>query len=201
VKLYIASGHQHMITPMAAQTLFLLDDMIFNTHIKGSAGNLFYLKKAEFPILITVRNLFDVMMSLKEKSDKGIAIPGVPSPVPWEHASEDFKWRWLAYNAAAWQLQFYASWAYSGVKKIRWCVYDKFYADEVTGMKKILKWLDLPIDEEKIAKVLKEDKTNLNVGGSGRGVKACPDFAKDIVYAQIDAWGSPFKEYMMRDLT
>jgi hypothetical protein len=193
---------EHMIQPMAAQTLFLLDDMIFHNHARGSAGNALWLKKSGMPVLVTVRNIFDVMMSLKEKSDLGISIPGVPSPLKdWNTRSEDQKWRWLAYNTAPWELQFFAAWATCGLKNIRWCVYEKFFADEVGGMIKILEWLGQPINKRKIKKVLKEDKTNLNVGGSGRGVKNCPQFAKDIVFAQIDAWGEPFKMHMLRDLT
>ena len=191
---------EHMITPMAAQTLFLLDRMVFHTHIKGTHGNVFFLEKAEMPVLITVRNLFDVMMSLKEKIEKGNHINGVPCPIPWTNFSEDDKWRWLALNAVPWELQFYVSWARC-ILNTRWVLYERFYADEVAGMIKILNWLDLPVDEGRIAAILKVDKTNFNVGVSGRGVKACPDFAKDIVYSQIDAWGSPFKEKMLRHLT
>jgi hypothetical protein len=192
---------EHMITPMTAQTLFLLDRMVFHTHVKGTHGNVFLLEKFDMPVLITVRNLFDVMMSLKEKSDKGIHINGVPSPIPtpWDHFTEDDKWRWLALNAVPWELQFYASWALCPLNT-RWVLYERFYADEVAGMIKILNWLNLPVDEGRVAAILKVDKTNLNVGGSGRGVKACPDFAKQLVYNQIDAWGSPFKEKMMEHL-
>jgi hypothetical protein len=190
-----------MITPTTAQTLFLLDDLIVHNHSKGTHGNVFYLAKSNIPVLVTVRNIFDVMMSLKEKTERGICIPGIPSPLPWDGWTEDQKWRWLAYNVAAWELQFYATWATSGIENTRLCVYDKFYADEVTGMVKILEWLKQPIDIPKITKVLKEDKTNKNIGGSGRGVKACPDYAKEIVLDQIDAWGGKFKGHMLRDLT
>ena len=83
---------EHMIHLTAAQTLFLLDDMIFHNHAKGSHGNTYWLKKFKIPVLVTVRNIFDVMFSLKEKCDKGIRIPGVPSPVPWTSYAEERKW-------------------------------------------------------------------------------------------------------------
>jgi hypothetical protein len=189
-----------MITPTCGQSLMMLDDLIFHAHVKGTQSNAYWLSLHEIPVLVTVRNIFDVMYSLKEKSDKGIRIPGVPSPVPWKAHSEDMRWSWVAHNAVPWNLQFYATWARCGLDT-RFCVYEKFYADQVAGMNNILDWLGLEAPQEKIRYWLETDKTNLNVGGSGRGVEGVPDFAKKIVYDQIDAWGEPFKTHMLRDLT
>lgn len=68
-------------------------------------------------------------------------------------------------------------------------------------MTRIIEWLGLPVDKKKITAELKADKTNLNVGGSGRGVKGVPDFVKEIVLDQIDSWGTELKPHMLRDLT
>lgn len=175
---------EHMVNPMVAQILFLLDGYIFHQHVKATEGNINQLRGYHLKPLVTVRNIFDILVSAKERMDGRIHAPCVVSPVDWNRLSEYRKWHWLAYNLTNWNIAFVYSWLTTDIDKL-FVSYEHFYDDQASGMAEILEFLGLPVPLD--LSILGQRGASFNVGRIGRG-EAVPKYARNIVLNQIDVW-------------
>jgi hypothetical protein len=187
---------EHMVHPFVAQTMFNLEKFIFHQHTKGTKGNVDLIRAYGMPVIITIRNIFDVMLSVKEKMDDGVHCPCIQGPVPWRTMKDSLKWAWLGHNIPAWTFQFYASWHYADVNKL-WVKYEDYYTDQPASMARILRFLNATGEAD--LKNIIDIESNKKVGISGRGRKAVPSYIKKNIVAQTVPWGDTGK-LLRRDL-
>lgn len=188
----LATGNgsdEHMVHPFVAQALFPLSKFIFHQHVKATKGNLSLIGAYRMRPIVNIRNIYDVMVSTKEKLDAGILMPCVVSPADWREMPENEQWLWLAYNSAQWNIAFYASWLMSNVPALV-VKYHEFYADKVQGMRKVVDFLALEEEytDEQLYDVTNHREHNFNKGIEGRG-KNVPKEARKIVEQHIYSWG------------
>jgi hypothetical protein len=182
-----SGADEHMVHPFVAQTLFPLDKFVFHQHVKATKGNLDLLRNYDMPTIVTIRNIFDIMISVKEKMDAGIYVPCVVSPVPWIKVDEQQKWNWIAYNITNWNLAFYASWKMAEMPKL-FVRYEDYYPNQWDGMKRIFEFLGTPRPHSAMIDSNYAADDTLNVGISGRGAKV-PQWVQCIAYDQTRGWG------------
>jgi hypothetical protein len=191
---------EHMVNPFAAQCLFpICDKLIYHQHTKGTRGNFNQLNIYAVKIIVTVRNIYDVVVSVKDRMNKGLYVPCIPTPEPWLKVPDHQKWQFLVYNLVPWTLQFYASWKMANVQAY-WVKYSDFYEDQVKGMRGVLEWLGLSegYPDDIILESVKQHEDEFFMGIQGRG-KSMPDWAKKECVKQTEAWGDLGKQ-MREDL-
>jgi hypothetical protein len=175
-------GHyneEHMLDRYAADLLIPLGGFTFYYHTRAIGRNIPILKDHGVTPIVTYRNVLEF-----------IFLP-MHGPSDWMSLGEDEKWTWIATNVVPWLFSFYISWHESGLHCL-YVGYKKHYADEMAGMKRIIRWLrweKVPTDEQ-IAKVIANQDGRFNLGETGRGRKVLPPKVIELVYTLAGAWGS-----------
>lgn len=180
---------EHSIHPFMAQALFPNEKFLFHLHLKCTTIQEQILQMFKAKVIITVRNIFDIMLSIKERQDVGCYIPGVVSPFDWDKLDDQTKWEFLGQNVVPWHLQFAASWMTAEVDCI-WVRYKDYFKDQVEGATKIFEFLGMPIPPKKLIRAATKSKVNFQHGKVGRGIKAVPDNVRKDVLRLFDCWGT-----------
>jgi hypothetical protein len=162
----------------------LIDNLHFNTvthlHITGTASNLFYLDYYKIRPVVQVRNIFDCIVSLRDHIE-------AESPV-WPMAIIEKEFHFWDYekqydfiidNFVPWYIKFYVSWSRMS-KKIQsplfWVQYEELMENKHEVISNLLRYFNIPFDQEKLKMVLAEQSSmlkkgdyRLNIGRKGRG--------------------------------
>jgi hypothetical protein len=167
---------------------------VFGGHCPAYYDTVTYLKDFNIKPMVCIRNLYDTILSVKERINSIYemggypVIPGQLVPMDWQSWSVDEQSDWAAYNAGVWQLKFFASWEYANIEKL-WVKYEEFYADQVAGWRRIFDFYELrhpPQEALEFCAMMKNN--NFNKGVSGRGM-SLPRSSKKILDNLVDSWG------------
>lgn len=178
---------EHVLNPLMANALFPRKEFIFHQHCKGTKIHVDLLQAYGFKVIVTTRNIYDVMQSVKDRMDDGIYVPCIVSPPEWADYSEESKWAWLAQNVVPWHLQFGASWLMLGGQ--HWFKYEEYYKDQVAGMREILTYVEAARFSDKEIRKAADIEVNLKFGKVGRGQEAFPAHLRDLVEKHFETWG------------
>jgi hypothetical protein len=195
-------GEQN-INPFTLMVLAPYENQVFGAHHCAFAETLQQLKLYRIKPMVTVRNLYDTVVSCKERIDMngghGSVLPPAYIPLEWNEWSDGDKLLWTAYNVGQWQLKFFVSWLEADVEKL-WVKYEDFYADQRSGFKRIFDYYRLPHPHDSlIDAATSRTNINFNKGVSGRGA-SLPDGVKRILDAQAATWGRTNEPYIHKML-
>lgn len=150
------------VNPLLAITLFPYGFQVFQQHALATEPNLFYLNAYNAKIVVTHRDVFDTLVSLRDTINKYPLIPGLLIPKhfrKWDLHKQEV---WLARNATPWLCQFEMGWLESGIPHLD-VRYEDFFKDQKTGFEEILEFVDQDAQYRSPVDV------NVNVGKAGRG--------------------------------
>ncbi len=185
------STEQNLYLP--AVTDALSSDTVSQHHFCATDSNVFLLKEFHISPIILVRNIFDVVVSNKEvviKHLKAAAKDYFAGYSTTGYFNESYlemdevtQYDYSIDMSAAWYIHFFVSWYETARRsniKTFWTTYDKVVNDSQNVLKKISKFYQLDINEEKFDPVIQGTKSpNLNVGISGRGEQILSADQKD----------------------
>ena len=184
-------GEQN-INPFALTVVAPYGYQIIGGHHVAYTETLYYLRSYNWRPVVCIRNLYDTVVSLKDRIDQSQptpVIPGLRVPEEWDSFCTEDRYYWLAQNAVPWQLKFFVSWSRVENMDILWVNYNDFYADQTAGFKRILDFHKLPYPSDDALAAAASSKTNnFNVGVPGRGIEI-PLRAREAIKCQVDSWG------------
>ena len=184
------SGEQN-VNPVTIAILAPYGYTVFGGHHVAYPDLLLFLRSFGLKPIVTVRNLYDTIVSIKDRIDQtwpSRMMPGLYIPMDWLRWSDDEQYTWLAHNAASWQLKFFVSWHYADIDKL-WVKYEEFYVDQRAGFKRIYDYYVITQpDEDRLDFACSQKNNNFNKGVSGRG-QSLPRSVKKIIDVQTTAWG------------
>jgi hypothetical protein len=179
------------INPITAAILIPYGRQVFGGHHVAYPDTLAHLRNFNLKPMICVRNLYDTIISCKERLDEhgaNTVLPPTHVPFDWEAWDEESKQEWVAYNVGAWQIKFFVSWVDANIDKL-WVRYDAFFVDQQAGWKRILDYYELPHPTSDVFDWAMGAKNNFNVGTQGRGNKLLFAKTKRILDSQVASWG------------
>ena len=188
-------SEQQNINYVSGGILFPYGRQVFLQHVWASTLNTSMLSSYNIRPVVVMRNISDIIVSLKEHIDnlEIPVIPGIEIPGRWTVLDDHAKFDWLATHVFPWLMQFYWTWQRTGIDKM-FIRYEDFYADQVAGCKKIAEWLELPLPDDAIIKSACGVDDNFVTGKSGRGNQLIPqellDRMKELTEKEIKAWVS-----------
>lgn len=184
------SGEQN-VNPVTFSILAPYGYQVIGGHHVAYPDLLLYLRSFKMKPIVTIRNLYDTMVSIKDRVDQtwpSRMMPGLYIPMDWVRWSDEEQYTWLAHNAVPFQVKFLASWITADTEKL-WVKYEEFYADQRAGFQRILDYYGLPQpSEERLEFAVSQKNNNFNKGLTGRGA-SLPRHVKRIIDAQVTTWG------------
>jgi tetratricopeptide (TPR) repeat protein len=171
-------------TELASQDLFyptLLEfaqtPTVSHQHIRATEANVQLMQAFAIRPVILVRNLYDVVLSLRDYFTGG-AIRGTLFNVDaWMHSTPERQADQIIDLVVPWHLEFLASWQRAdrdGRLPVLWMRYEEMLADKPAAVRRILEWQGLKAEDERIAAAVAKveqspEKNRFNKGVSGRG--------------------------------
>ena len=194
----------------AAQILLPMGGFVFQSHARALGRNAPLLKHFDTPVVVTGRNIFDSLLSIKERTDvdwgRSAGCPlafrnttHLPLHLPgWGAMDDKDKFAWLVYNVLPWYLSFYASWQDADVRKL-WVWYEEYFRDQPAGLEKILDYAEIPFRRDRVAleSVSAPTDGKFSLGVSGRGMDSMSEAFVSKVLDQVMASRFP-KEFLRR---
>ena len=159
---------------------------VTHQHCRATEANLQILQAFGMRAVVLVRNLHDVLVSLREFFTGG-AIVGTRFDVPaWHTLSLEQQMDLLIDLVVPWHLEFLASWQQAEREKrlpILWLTYEEAMRDKQGTIDRILDFHHLSISSEKIQSSITSvlatpEKNRMNKGISGRGDAALTEMQK-----------------------
>lgn len=155
---------------------------VVQQHMKANEPNLNLLRRFNIRPIVMVRNIFDVVISVRDHLHRESLhnLPGLYVSDNFKEYSEEKQIDFIITYYVPWYVSFYASWCQAeehGKTDVFWVVYDEIIKDWVAGIKSILEHVDSDTDEslirESVARIRSmPDATNrINKGMVGRGRK------------------------------
>lgn len=188
-------GHNEQdIFEIRLQSLIGLNAVI-QQHAKGTLNNINLLSKYHIKPIFLVRNIYDVIVSLSDHTEKEDA----KYPMGYIHPeyagmSVDEKREFIIINVVPWYLDFYLSWRDASTEvEVLWLTYENFFADQLAGLKKIVEFYELGSHyteatmKENIAS-MPSSGNRLNVGKAGRGEALLSHEQKQLVVRIARRW-------------
>jgi tetratricopeptide (TPR) repeat protein len=153
-------------------------DLVIQQHCRATGPNLHLLQAFGIRPIILVRNIFDVLLSLKEFFDGGAFVDTFfPN---YRLLSEEQRYALVVDDHAPWYISFFAGWqraVANGQIDGFWLTYGSFIADPRATIEAILKFQGIEVDSTRVARALellgrKHSDTRFNRGVVGRGSAA-----------------------------
>jgi len=168
---------------------------VIQQHAKGTLNNINLLKKYRIKPIFLVRNIYDVIVSLSDHTEK----EDNKYPMGYIHPeyaimSADEKREFLIVNVVPWYLDFYISWRDASAEmEVLWICYEDFFADQYTELKRIVKFYEL---ESHFSAMTLRDSiismpssgNRLNVGQVGRGAASLSHEQKQMIVDIAKRW-------------
>ncbi|UCE36780.1 MAG: sulfotransferase domain-containing protein [Thermoplasmata archaeon] len=161
-------------------------------HVKGTENNIDLMKKYGIKPIVHTRNIFDVVVSLKDHMET----QGHQTPTGYIHKqyfnmSDEDKLMYLIRVHLPWYFSFLVSWSEASEDiEVLSTSYEELFNDQIGTVAKILNFYDLPFPTEKIKQSInrvKTTNTRFSVGIKGRG-KQLSQKHKDAIYDLAEAW-------------
>lgn len=171
---------------------------VIHQHVKGTNNNILLMKKYNIKPVVLVRNIFDVLYSLRDH----IKNEDHKTPICYVHKQyismdENEKLSYLARFCIPWYLNFYVSWLEASEEIATfWLTYEELFSprkdklvSEILGFNGLQ--FDLDLIQNSVMKMKSENKNiRLNVGRSGRGGQL-PSADREAIFDMARAWSLP----------
>lgn len=158
--------------------------IVLQQHFKANQANLGLLDEFGARPIVQIRNVLDVLVSLREHLmvEPLNSIPGLYPPMTFRDLAERQQYDFLVEYATPWLVSYYASWqqaAESGAwSDPLWVSYESARQDWASTLRTILEHQGIEVHDDAIEATLAEladqrdFRTRLNVGITGRGKTA-----------------------------
>lgn len=151
-------------------------DTVTQQHLRATEPNLEILNTFSINPVILVRNLFDVLVSLRDYADRRFPSgPVVYLTEEFYRMNPENQLDMLIDLAAPWYIHFYVSWykaCQKGSCEALWVTYEELIKDKPRILKRILDFYGLDLPKQKLCEAVKRSEkkfTRMNKGVSGRG--------------------------------
>ena len=156
--------------------LFLSQNTVSQIHAFATAPNLRMIQKLGIRPVVMVRNLFDVLVSLRDHIlNEDHVIPVAQIPIEFREWSEQDQLWFLVKVATPWYLNSFVSWQRASRQlNVLWMTYEQLIADPQKAVRLVLEHSDVPVDPDRIRQAIGNidpNTTRFNVGVSGRGTR------------------------------
>jgi len=157
-------------------TAYQLLDYISHLHTHCYYTLPLHLQFFDVRTIILTRNIFDVLVSIKDHLDKSNHLSHIVHvPESYSEFSDEEKYNFVINHVTPWLIKFHISWD-KAIRKnwviATWLDSSDFIKNPMISMEKIFTELKIDkndFDFEKMIKYADEKKSNLNVGIAGRG--------------------------------
>jgi Sulfotransferase domain len=168
---------------------------VIQQHAKGTLNNINLMKKYGIKPIVLVRNIYDVIISLSDHTEKESSIYPMGYIHPeYAEMSVNEKREFLIMNVVPWYLDFYLSWRDTSTKmEVQWISYESFFANQFAEMQKIIKFYQLESHCTETTlrggiAAMSTSGNRLNVGKVGRGETALTDEQKQLIISIARRW-------------
>lgn len=155
---------------------------ISQVHLVASGANLRILRNFRMPFAILLRNLFDVVISLRDHMKGSPYFSSILIPNAFETLSEEEKLDYIIDTAVPWMVTFYVSWAQAiarGDINTKFVLYEDMVSEPVTFFRDICARFGRTVSDadvkDALAHVEKSAATRFNIGKPGRGASELSD--------------------------
>ncbi len=150
---------------------------ISQLHLTATGANLRILRNFQIPVVILLRNIFDVVTSLRDHMNANPYFSSVLIPNNYAALGETEKLDYVIDTAVPWMMTLYTSWVQAearGDVAADYVFYEDMVRDPVPFFRKIAAGFGRPVGEAEVerglALVEKSEATRFNVGKPGRGM-------------------------------
>ena len=154
--------------------LFLSQNSVSQIHAFATAPNLRMIERLGIRPVVMVRNLFDVLVSLRDhilKEDHVIPVAQVPTAFRTWNEQDQF-W-FLVKMATPWYLNSFVSWQRASQQlNVLWVTYEQLISDPQQTVTRVLDHSNVQLEPNRLRQVIEKidpSSTRFNVGISGRG--------------------------------
>lgn len=201
VSLNYPSYFDHTDTEESLSLPRIVDYLHFNTvshqHIRASKDVILLLQKYNIKPIILVRNIYDVLVSLKDHFHNESPVrPFLYSDETFLSKPEEEQIDMLVELAVPWYINFYVSWvkAKESLGKVYFLNYETLMSSKAEEITKILNYFEYDKNVQEISSSIEQidGKSRKNVGIRGRGVQLLTESQKNKIiqmtrfYPEID---------------
>jgi hypothetical protein len=159
-------------------------------HVRATAANVDLMRRFRIRPVILVRNLFDVVVSIRDHlmSEGTERFPSLYATEHLASLDEQEQYAFLIHYAIPWYFNFFVSW-YDAKKEGRidalTLTYEELSEHWVPGVSRILEHFGISRDDEEIRRALntvgarREDQVRFNKGVVGRGLESLNEANQD----------------------
>ena len=180
VFLFHASGQSEQDLFFPALLEFATVPTITQQHCRAAEANLQLLQAFGMRAVVLVRNLADVVVSLRDFYNQGAVLGTFFHPDTWKSLLPEQQADALIDHIVPWHLQFLAGWQQADRERrvpILWLTYEELMRDKPAAVARVLAFHGLGAPPEKITAALAAQESDhrrnrFNAGLSGRGQSA-----------------------------
>ena len=162
-----------------------------------------FLQTFDVRMIILTRNIFDTLVSTMDHLDKNMHLAHIVNPpIRYREMEESDRLDFVIDHVTPWLLKFHTSWV-SAQKKgwvvSTWLDYEEVTKAPLDSLRKIfdeLKLDDTEFDFDSMINYSDKQKTNFNVGHSGRGLKTLSNQQVN----RIRRIAAPFSEFPLEKI-
>ncbi len=175
--LFHASGQseQDLFYPVLLE--FATVPTVTQQHCRAAEANLQILQAFDMKTVVLVRNLADVVVSLRDFYSQGAILGTFFSHDAWRQFGAEDQADLIIDHIVPWHLQFLASWQQADNEArvpVLWLTYEELMCDRHGNIRRVLEFYNLPAPEGKISAALaalpgEKRRNRFNRGVSGRG--------------------------------
>ena len=175
--LFHASGQseQDLFYPVLLE--FATVPTVTQQHCRAAEANIQLMQAFGMRAVVLVRNLADVIVSLRDFYTQGAILGTFFHPDVWMRLCPERQIDLIIDHVVPWHLQFLASWQQADKEQrvpVLWLTYEDLMRDQSSAVQKVLAFHGIDVPEEKIAAALaalagEPRRNRFNKGVSGRG--------------------------------
>ena len=175
--LFHASGQSEQDLFYPALLEFATVPTVTQQHCRAAEANLQLMQAFGMRAVVLVRNLADVVVSLRDFYNRGAVLGTFFNPDTWRQSSAERQADLIIDHIVPWHLQFLTSWQQAEKDQrvpVLWLAYEALMRDPLRSVQRVLGFHDLSAPEEKIIAAIislsgEPRRNRFNQGVSGRG--------------------------------
>jgi hypothetical protein len=151
-------------------------------HVRANQANLTLMDQFRIRPVVLVRNIYDVIVSMRDHllNERLDNLPGLYVPEEFPEFDSRLQLDFVVTHAAPWLISFYYSWVMaekSARLDVLWLNYEVIVADWPTALKRVLRYYGIEKSDAEVETALsnllqkKKSQLRLNKGISGRGAE------------------------------
>jgi tetratricopeptide (TPR) repeat protein len=175
--LFHASGQseQDLFYPLLLE--FATVPSVTQQHCRAAEANLQMMQAFGMRAVVLVRNLADVIVSLRDFYAQGAILGTFIHPDVWTPLSPERQIDLIIDHVVPWHLQFLASWQQADRERrvpVMWLTYEELMRDQCSAVQRVLAFHNMGVPDGKVAAALaslatEPQRNRFNKGVSGRG--------------------------------